>query len=142
MSPLQTAVVPRDVSQATVSGIFTFPQATGGSSVPAVTSLSGRLRQALLLYDGRPPLTPWLVAPPHRPTGRGKATACKEGRSGKDFRLDRTPRPPSEGSAGGSNSCTPRRPHWRRDHWYTVLHGEKRQSRWMQWFQPVYVGLS
>jgi hypothetical protein len=50
--------------------------------------------------------------------------------------------PPSEGSAGGSNSCTPRRPHWRRDHWYTVLHGEKRQSRWMQWFQPVYMGLS
>jgi hypothetical protein len=33
-------------------------------------------------------------------------------------------------------------PHWRRGHWHTVLHGEKRQSRRMQWFQPVYVGLS
>jgi len=25
---------------------------------------------------------------------------------------------------------------------HTVLHGEKRQSRRMQWFQPVYVGLN
>ncbi len=33
-------------------------------------------------------------------------------------------------------------PCWRRGHWHTVLHGEKRQSRRMQWFQPVYVGLS
>jgi hypothetical protein len=61
---------------------------------------------------------------------------------GKDFRLDRTPRAPSEGSAGGTNSGTPRRPDWRRGHWHTVLHGEKRQSRRMQWFQPVFVGLS
>ena len=36
--------------------------------------------------------------------------------------------------------CSP--PHWRRGHWHTVLHGEKRQNRRMQWFQPVYVGLS
>jgi hypothetical protein len=27
----------------------------------------------------------------------------------------------------------------RRGHWHTVLHGEKRQSRRMQWFQPVSV---
>jgi hypothetical protein len=62
---------------------------------------------------------------------------------GKDFRLDRTPRAATPGaptSSGGSN--TSRRPHWRRGHWHTVLHGEKRQSRRMQWFQPVYVGLS
>ena len=61
---------------------------------------------------------------------------------GKDFRLDRTPRAPSEGSAAGTSSGTPRRPHWRRGHWHTVLHGEKRQNRRMQWFQPAYVGLS
>ena len=60
---------------------------------------------------------------------------------GKDFRLERTPRPPSEGTPDGSSSGTARRPHWRRGHWHTVLHGEKRQSRRMQWFQPVYVGL-
>jgi hypothetical protein len=35
-----------------------------------------------------------------------------------------------------------RRPHWRRGHWHTVLHGEKRQRRRMQWFKPAYVGLS
>jgi hypothetical protein len=61
---------------------------------------------------------------------------------GKDFRLDRTTRAPSPGSpSSASSSSAPRRPHWRRGHWHTVLHGEKRQSRRMQWFQPVYVGL-
>ena len=61
---------------------------------------------------------------------------------GKDFRLDRTPRAPSEGTPAGTSSSASRRPHWRRGHWHTVLHGEKRQNRRMQWFQPVYVGLS
>ena len=60
---------------------------------------------------------------------------------GKDFRLDRTPRAPSDGSKAASGSSASRRPHWRRGHWHTVLHGEKRQNRRMQWFQPVYVGL-
>ena len=65
---------------------------------------------------------------------------------GEDFRLDRTPRAAAStstpgGGSGGGNNSTPRRPHWRRGHWHTVLHGEKRQSRRMQWFQPVYVGL-
>jgi len=64
---------------------------------------------------------------------------------GKDFRLDRSPRAAasnstSEGGSGGGS--TARRPHWRRGNWHTVLHGEKRQSRRMQWFQPVYVGLN
>jgi hypothetical protein len=54
---------------------------------------------------------------------------------GKDFRLDRTPRAPSARTAAGtSSSSAVRRPHWRRGHWHTVLHGEKRQSRRMQWF--------
>ena len=61
---------------------------------------------------------------------------------GKDFRLDCTPRARSEGTAAGTSSSALRRPHWRRGHWHNVLHGEKRQSRRMQWFQPVYVGLS
>jgi hypothetical protein len=67
---------------------------------------------------------------------------------GKDFRLDRTPRaatpdsPASNGGSGTSRRPHWRRGHWRRGHWHTVLHGEKRQSRRMQWFQPVYVGLS
>jgi hypothetical protein len=64
---------------------------------------------------------------------------------GKDFRLDRNPRAAASNSTSGGGSgggSTARRPHWRRGHWHTVLHGEKRQSRRMQWFQPVYVGLS
>jgi hypothetical protein len=31
------------------------------------------------------------------------------------------------------------RPHWRRGHWHTVLHGAQRALRKLQWFQPVYV---
>jgi hypothetical protein len=61
---------------------------------------------------------------------------------GKDFRLDRTPRAAASNSTSGGGSGTARRPHRRRCHWHTVLHGEKRQSRRMQWFQPVYVGLN
>ena len=60
---------------------------------------------------------------------------------GKDFRFDRTPWAPSKRVASGISSSAARRPHWRRGHWHTVLHGEKRHSRRMQWFQPVYVGL-
>ena len=58
------------------------------------------------------------------------------------YGLDLTNWAPSEASPAGSSSGTTRRPHWRRGHWHTVLHGEQRQSRRMQWFQPVYVGLS
>jgi hypothetical protein len=61
---------------------------------------------------------------------------------GKDFRLNCTPGAPSEGTAAGSGSGTTRRPYWRRGHWHTVLHGEKRQNLRMQWSQPMYVGLS
>jgi hypothetical protein len=61
---------------------------------------------------------------------------------GKDFRLDRTTRAPSPAStSGASSNSDSRRPHWRRGHWHVVLHGEKRQSRRMKRFQPVYVGL-
>ena len=31
------------------------------------------------------------------------------------------------------------RPHWRRGHWHTVLHGARRALRKLQWFQPTYV---
>ena len=33
----------------------------------------------------------------------------------------------------------PKRSHWRRGHWHTVLQGPKREQRRMRWFQPVYV---
>ena len=32
------------------------------------------------------------------------------------------------------------RSHWRRGHWHTILHGQKRQQRRTQWFKPIYVG--
>ena len=42
---------------------------------------------------------------------------------------------PYEQSPSGRNN----RPHWRRGHWHTVLHGAKRALKKLQWFQPVYV---
>ena len=60
---------------------------------------------------------------------------------GKDFRLERSPKSAPNATSPGSAISSPRRPHWRRGHWHTVLHGEKRQMRRMQWFQPIYVGL-
>ena len=33
----------------------------------------------------------------------------------------------------------PKRSHWRRGHWHTVLQGPKREQRRMRWFEPVYV---
>jgi len=39
----------------------------------------------------------------------------------------------SQGNGGG------KRPHWRKGHWHTVLHGVGRQLRKLQWFQPLYV---
>lgn len=33
----------------------------------------------------------------------------------------------------------PKRSHWRRGHWHTVLQGPKRKQRRMKWFQPVFI---
>ena len=33
----------------------------------------------------------------------------------------------------------PKRSHWRRGHWHTVLQGPRREQRRMRWFEPVYV---
>tara|TARA_A100000172_G_C3014966_1_gene101147 strand:+ start:39 stop:947 length:909 start_codon:yes stop_codon:yes gene_type:complete len=33
----------------------------------------------------------------------------------------------------------PKKSHWRRGHWHTILQGPKRQQRKMKWYQPVYV---
>lgn len=86
------------------------------------------------------------------PSGRGFSLLDQQGQPprspqgpvwiGKDFRLDRTPRATTTSAPAAGGSSTSRRPHWRRRHWHTVLHGEKRQMRRMQWFQPVYVGFS
>lgn len=43
------------------------------------------------------------------------------------------------GSASTEATGKAYRPHWRRGHWHTVLHGAKRALRKLQWFQPTYV---
>ena len=53
---------------------------------------------------------------------------------GKTFRYQRDKCQESGLPRGGVRS------HWRRGHWHTVLHGQKRQQRRTQWFKPVYVG--
>lgn len=60
------------------------------------------------------------------PSGKGFSAGCADDTGavrpqgpvwiGKDFRFDRTPRAPSEGTPAGSSSSSSRRPHWRRGH--------------------------
>jgi len=33
----------------------------------------------------------------------------------------------------------PKRSHWRRGHWHTILQGPKRKQRRMKWYQPVFI---
>ena len=33
----------------------------------------------------------------------------------------------------------PKRSHWRRGHWHTVLQGPKREQRRMKWYEPVFI---
>ncbi|BAQ92380.1 hypothetical protein [uncultured Mediterranean phage uvMED] len=33
----------------------------------------------------------------------------------------------------------PKRSHWRRGHWHTVLQGPKREQRKMKWYEPVFI---
>ena len=33
----------------------------------------------------------------------------------------------------------PKRSHWRRGHWHTILQGPKRKQRKMKWYQPVFI---
>jgi hypothetical protein len=51
---------------------------------------------------------------------------------GRDYRR-KTASSSSQGNGGF------KRPHWRKGHWHTVLHGVGRQLRKLQWFQPLYV---
>lgn len=53
---------------------------------------------------------------------------------GKNFVVERTERSSADGSDRG-----PLKPHWRRGHWHTVLHGQGKTLRRQQWFQPTYV---
>ena len=66
--------------------------------------------------------------------GRGASFNIPVARSGGPRSTDGLP------GTGLSWSALPTAPRTR-GHLHTVLHGEKRQSRRMQWFQPVYVGL-
>jgi hypothetical protein len=85
------------------------------------------------MWPRRPPAE-LLLTQPQRPfCGKPQGPAW----IGKDFWLDRTPRAPAAGDTPGSSSSASRR-----GHWHAILHGEKRQRRRMQWFKPVYVGIS
>ena len=61
---------------------------------------------------------------------------------GRHFRLDRTNQGAFTGQPGRRQQQRPAAAPLAPRPWHTVLQGEKRQSRRMQWFQPVYVGLA
>ena len=43
---------------------------------------------------------------------------------------------PKEGEPQG---CSPKKSHWRRGHWHTILQGPGRKQRTMKWFKPTFI---
>lgn len=58
---------------------------------------------------------------------------------GKDFTQRIIKMKPKSNEIIEKKTGKPKKSHWRRGHWHTILQGPKRQQRKMKWFQPVYV---
>lgn len=58
---------------------------------------------------------------------------------GKDFTQRIIKVKPKSNEIIEKKTGKPKKSHWRRGHWHTILQGPKRQQRKMKWFQPVYV---
>ena len=58
---------------------------------------------------------------------------------GKDFTQRIIKTKPKTDEILEKNTGKPKRSHWRRGHWHTILQGPKRKQRKMKWFQPVFV---
>ena len=45
----------------------------------------------------------------------------------------------SKTSSSEPQGCSPKRSHWRRGHWHTILQGPGRKQRTMKWFKPTFI---
>ena len=58
---------------------------------------------------------------------------------GKDFTQRIIKTKPKTDEILEKNTGRPKRSHWRRGHWHTILQGPKRKQRKMKWFQPAFI---
>ena len=58
---------------------------------------------------------------------------------GKDFTQRIIKTKPKTDEILEKNTGKPKRSHWRRGHWHTILQGPKRKQRKMKWFQPTFI---
>ena len=58
---------------------------------------------------------------------------------GKDFTQRIIKTKPKTDEILEKNTGKPKRSHWRRGHWHTILQGPKRKQRKMKWFQPAFI---
>ena len=45
----------------------------------------------------------------------------------------------SKTSSSEPQGCSPKKSHWRRGHWHTILQGPGRKQRTMKWFKPTFI---
>ena len=45
----------------------------------------------------------------------------------------------SKTKEGEPQGCSPKKSHWRRGHWHTILQGPGRKQRTMKWFKPTFI---
>ena len=58
---------------------------------------------------------------------------------GKDFTQRIIKTKPKTDEILEKTTGRPKRSHWRRGHWHTILQGPKRKQRKMKWFQPAFI---
>ena len=58
---------------------------------------------------------------------------------GKDFTQRIIKTKPKTDEILEKKTGKPKRSHWRRGHWHTILQGPKRKQRKMKWFQPAFI---
>ena len=58
---------------------------------------------------------------------------------GKDFTQRIIKTKPKTDEILEKKTGKPKRSHWRRGHWHTILQGPKRKKRKMKWFQPAFI---
>ena len=45
----------------------------------------------------------------------------------------------SKTKEGEPQGCSPKKSHWRRGHWHTILQGPGRKQKTMKWFKPTFI---
>lgn len=98
------------------------------------------VKNVVLIYNYKRELVTTVnVSPPASGFSVKKEVSCRKHLPttilGKDFLSSKCYH---KTESNGHTDMT-KKPHWRKGHWHTVLHGPGKKERKLHWFQPVYV---